>query len=132
MYDIERLSSKFAYKNVNAKDLLSLKKSIEVLPTLKQFLSSFDSELLKEIYEGLDTLEDIYALIDSSINEDAPVSLKEGGIIKEGFNEEVDRLRNISKNSKELLVEYEEKERNLTGIKISELVITRFLDTILR
>jgi len=117
MYDIERLSSKFAYKNVNAKDLLSLKKSIEVLPTLKQFLSSFDSELLKEIYEGLDTLEDIYALIDSSINEDAPVSLKEGGIIKEGFNEEVDRLRNISKNSKELLVEYEEKERNLTGIK---------------
>ncbi|ADQ46071.1 DNA mismatch repair protein MutS [Caldicellulosiruptor kronotskyensis 2002] len=117
MYDIERLSSKFAYKNVNAKDLLSLKRSIEVLPALKKLLSSFSAQLLKEIYEGLDTLEDIYALIDSSINEDAPVTLKEGGIIKDGFNEEVDRLRNISKNSKELLVQYEEKERNLTGIK---------------
>ncbi|BCS81058.1 DNA mismatch repair protein MutS [Anaerocellum diazotrophicum] len=117
IYDIERLSSKFAYKNVNAKDLLSLKRSIEVLPNLKQLLFSFDSELLKEIYKGLDTLEDLYALIDSSINEDAPVTLKEGGIIKDGFNEEVDRLRNISKNSKELLVQYEEKERNLTGIK---------------
>ncbi len=117
MYDIERLSSKFAYKNVNAKDLLSLKRSIEVLPVLKNLLSSFDSELLKEIYEGLDTLEDIHVLINSSISEDAPVTLKEGGIIKDGFNEEVDRLRNISKNSKELLVQYEEKERNLTGIK---------------
>uniref|UniRef100_A0A7C5ZD94 DNA mismatch repair protein MutS n=1 Tax=Caldicellulosiruptor owensensis TaxID=55205 RepID=A0A7C5ZD94_9FIRM len=117
MYDIERLSSKFAYKNVNAKDLLSLKRSIEVLPALKKLLSSFSAQLLKEIYEGLDTLEDIYALVDSSINEDAPVTLKEGGIIKDGFNEEVDRLRNISKNSKELLVQYEEKERNLTGIK---------------
>lgn len=117
MYDIERLSSKFAYKNVNAKDLLSLKRSIEVLPALKKLLSSFSAQLLKEIYEGLDTLEDIYALVDNSINEDAPVTLKEGGIIKDGFNEEVDRLRNISKNSKELLVEYEEKERNLTGIK---------------
>lgn len=117
MYDIERLSSKFAYKNVNAKDLLSLKRSIEVLPALKKLLSSFSAQLLKEIYEGLDTLEDIYALVDSSINEGAPVTLKEGGIIKDGFNEEVDRLRNISKNSKELLVQYEEKERNLTGIK---------------
>ncbi|AZT90210.1 DNA mismatch repair protein MutS [Caldicellulosiruptor changbaiensis] len=117
IYDIERLSSKFAYKSVNAKDLLSLKKSIEVLPQLKELLREFKSPLLKELYDGLDTLEDVYSLIDSSINEDAPVGLKEGGIIKDGFNDHVDRLRNISKNSKELLIQYEEKERNLTGIK---------------
>ncbi len=117
IYDIERLSSKFAYKSVNAKDLLSLKKSIEVLPQLKELLREFKSPLLKELYDGLDTLEDVYNLIDSSINEDAPVGLKEGGIIKDGFNDHVDRLRNISKNSKELLIQYEEKERNLTGIK---------------
>ncbi|ABP67632.1 DNA mismatch repair protein MutS [Caldicellulosiruptor saccharolyticus DSM 8903] len=117
IYDIERLSSKFAYKSINAKDLLSLKKSIEVLPRLKELLGEFKSPLLKELYNELDTLEDVYSLIDSSINEDAPVGLKEGGIIKDGFNDHVDRLRNISKNSKELLIQYEEKERNLTGIK---------------
>ncbi len=117
IYDIERLSSKFAYKSINAKDLLSLKKSIEVLPRLKELLGEFKSHLLKELYDNLDTLEDIYTLIHSSIDENAPVSLKEGGIIKEGYNEDVDRLRNISKNSKELLIQYEEKERNLTGIK---------------
>jgi len=117
IYDIERLSSKFAYKSINAKDLLSLKKSIEILPRLKELLREFKSPLLKELYEKLDPLEDVYNLIDSSIDEDAPVGLKEGGIIKDGFNDHVDRLRNISKNSKELLIQYEEKERNLTGIK---------------
>lgn len=87
------------------------------MPRLKELLGEFKSPLLKELYNELDTLEDVYSLIDSSINEDAPVGLKEGGIIKDGFNDHVDRLRNISKNSKELLIQYEEKERNLTGIK---------------
>ncbi|WAM34803.1 DNA mismatch repair protein MutS [Caldicellulosiruptor morganii] len=117
IYDIERLSSKFAYKSINAKDLISLKKSIEVLPRLKELLSKFSSNLLKELCSNLDTLDDVYELIHSSIDENASVSLKEGGIIKEGYDEDVDRLRNISKNSKELLIQYEEKERNLTGIK---------------
>lgn len=117
IYDIERLSAKFAYKTINAKDLLSLKKSIANLPQLKNLLNGFSSSLLRNMFEEFDTLEDVYNLIESSISEDAPVSLKEGGIIKDGYDSEVDRLRSISKNSKELLLQYEEKERNLTGIK---------------
>jgi len=117
VYDIDRLSSKFAYKTINAKDLNMLKKSISILPMLKNLLKVYKSNLLKTMYEKLDTLEDIYQIIDNAIVEEPPLSVKEGNLIKDGFNTQVDQLRNISVNSKELLMQYEEKERNLTNIK---------------
>ncbi|MEZ0535824.1 DNA mismatch repair protein MutS [Caldicellulosiruptoraceae bacterium PP1] len=117
IYDIERLCSKFAYLSINARDLNLLKKSIYNLPELKRLLKSCNSKLLKLIAEDLDTLEDIYQLIDNSIIEQPPISIKEGGIIKDGFNKDIDYLRNISTNSKQMLASYEEQEKAKTGIK---------------
>ena len=117
VYDIERLAGKVSYGSANARDLISLKNSIAQLPKLKSTLSSTTSELLKELYNSLDTLDDIYKLIDDAINDDPPISIKEGGLIKKGYNEDVDRLIDITTNGKKWLVDEEAKERELTGIK---------------
>ena len=117
VYDIERLAGKVSYGSANARDLISLKNSIAQLPKLKSTLSSATSELLKELYNSLDTLDDIYKLIDDAINDDPPISIKEGGLIKKGYNEDVDRLIDITTNGKKWLVDEEAKERELTGIK---------------
>ena len=117
VYDIERLAGKVSYGSANARDLISLKNSIAQLPKLKSTLSSVTSELLKELYNSLDTLDDIYKLIDDAINDDPPISIKEGGLIKKGYNEDVDRLIDITTNGKKWLVDEEAKERELTGIK---------------
>lgn len=117
IYDLERLMSKISYKSANPRDLIAFTSSLSMLPHIKFLLQSFDSMLLKEVYEQLDTLEDIHALIQTSIAEEPPINLKEGGIIKEGYNEEVDRLRKAKTEGKDWLMDLETKEREATGIK---------------
>lgn len=117
IYDIERLSSKIAYGNCNARDLLSLKNSISVLPELKSLLKNSNNLELMNYGDRLDTLEDIYDLIDKSIEENPPITIKEGGIIKKGFNKELDEIKEICEKGKEWLSSLELKEREKTGIK---------------
>lgn len=117
IYDIERLITKVTSATANTKDLLAFASSLKLLPYIKNILSSFDSDIIKEAYENLDTLDDIYELIRSSIKEDSQLSLKEGNIIKEGYNDEVDRLRLASTDGKNWLSELEEEERKNSKIK---------------
>lgn len=117
VYDIERLAGKISYGTANARDLISLKNSIEQLPKLKQALARTESELLKNMYNSLDTLNDIFKLIDTAIVDDPPITLKDGGLIKKGYNETVDRLIEITTNGKQWLVNIEAEEREKTGIK---------------
>lgn len=117
IYDLERLVSRIAYKSANPRDLISFKNSLEMLPHIKNLMKSYKSALLKEMYEEFDTLEDIYDIINASIVEDPPIAIKEGGIIKEGYNEEIDRLRNAKTDGKGWLAQLEARERERTGIK---------------
>ena len=117
IYDLERLISKVAYKSANPRDLIALLNSLKMLPHIKTVIQDFKSPLFKEITEDLDALDDITSLIDNSINEDPPINIKEGGIIKEGYNEEVDRLRKAKTEGKTWLAELETKEKEKTGIK---------------
>lgn len=117
IYDLERLMGKISYKSANPRDLIAFKSSLDMLPHLKFLVQSFDSPLLQEIFEELDSLEDIHQLIESSIAEEPPINVKEGGIIREGFHEEVDRLRRAKTEGKDWLMELEAKEREATGIK---------------
>jgi len=117
IYDIERLSSKISYGNCNARDLLSLRNSISVLPDFKCLLKGCQNPELIAFGDGLDTLEDICTLIDNSIEENPPITIKEGGIIKRGFNEELDEIKEICEKGKEWLSSLELKEKEKTGIK---------------
>ena len=117
IYDIERIVGKISNKNVNAKDLISLKKSIEKLPGIKDHLKNTSSDLLKDWYNNLDELLDVKTLLENAILEDPSISLKEGNIIKDGYNEEVDSLRSDKLNGKEWIAALESREREFTGIK---------------
>ncbi|MDK2804941.1 DNA mismatch repair protein MutS [Thermoanaerobacterium thermosaccharolyticum] len=117
IYDLERLSSKLVYQNINAKDLLSIKVSIERLPKIKDLISKYNSIYLKEIFLKLDTLQDIYDLIDKSIKDDPSTSVKEGNIIKDGFDKNVDELRKAATNGKSWITNLELNEKERTGIK---------------
>lgn len=117
VYDIERLAGKISYGNANARDMISLKNSIAKLPEVKQVLSNCKSDLLKHIYENIDELQDIFELIEKSIVEDPPISIKEGGIIKLGYDPEIDELKNATTEGKNWIVKIETEEREKTGIK---------------
>lgn len=117
VYDIERLSGKISYGNANARDLISLKNSLQKLPELKQLLKETNTNTLKECYEKLDELQDISSLIEESIVDEPPISIKEGGIIKAGYNSEIDEYKSASSNGKGWIIELEAKEREATGIK---------------
>lgn len=117
IYDIERLVGKIAYGNTNARDMISLKNSLKQLPDLKKVLGTSKSELLQNLYLNLDELEDIYDLIDKAIVEEPPIAITEGGIIKLGYNEEVDELKKAGMEGKNWLIELEAKEKEETGIK---------------
>lgn len=117
IYDIERIVGKISNKNVNAKDMLSLKASLDRIPNIKELLKYANSELLKEYYENLDELDDIRNLLSSSIKEDPSLSIKEGNIIKDGYNSDVDELRESKIHGKEWIAALENKEREFTGIK---------------
>ena len=117
VYDIERLVGKISYGNANTRDLISLKNSVKQLPELKKIMSNTESTLLKELYNELDILEDIYNIIDVAIVEEPPISVKEGGIIKKGYNEEIDKLKMATTDGKNWLIQLEANEREKTGIK---------------
>lgn len=117
VYDLERLASKIVYQSVTPKDFISIKLSLQNLPKIKDILSKFSSRLLKEIYEKLDVLQDVYELIDKSIKDDPSNQLKEGNIIKDGYNEMVDKLRKASTEGKNWIANLEAEEREKTGIK---------------
>jgi len=117
MYDIERLASRIALGSANAKDLIAFRNSVRNLPYIKSLLSDCNSNLLKNTYDNLDVLEDLYEIIDKSINEDPPFVLKEGNLIKDGFNNELDEIRSASVNGKQWIAELEQQEKEKTGIK---------------
>lgn len=116
-YDIERLTGKLVCGNANARDLLAIKATIMKLPNIKQILLGCSSKLLKRIHQQIDTLEDIYNLLAKSISEDPPLTIKEGDIIKDGYNAEIDLLRKASREGKAWIANLELKERERTGIK---------------
>lgn len=117
VYDIERLAGKMAYGNANARDMVTLKNSLLKLPEVKKSLSNCKTELLKELAENLDELQDIYQLIDGAIIDDPPMTIKDGGIIKLGYDEEIDTLKTAQIEGKNWLVQLELTEREKTGIK---------------
>ncbi len=116
IFDIERLLTRIVYETATAKDLNSLKQTISALPDIKALLSDCKSAYLVNQFNAIDCLEDVYNLIDSAIREDAPFTLREGDLIREGFNEELDSLSDIKNNGKKYIAEIEAREKELTGI----------------
>jgi DNA mismatch repair protein MutS len=117
VYDLERLITRVTYQTASPRDLIAFRNSIHMLPPIKTLMSDFQSPLLKRLYEQLDTLDELYELIERSITEEPPLTLHDGGILKEGYNEEVDRLRKAKTDGKSWLADLEAKEREKTGIK---------------
>ena len=117
IYDLERLLGKVSYKTANPRDLIAFRNSLSMLPSLRTILADFEAPLLKDIYANMDPLEDIHRLIENAIEEEPPIALKEGGIIKEGFHETIDALRKAKTDGKKWLAALEEEDRERTGIK---------------
>lgn len=117
MHDFERIMGRIVYKTANARELVNLKNSIENLPQLKKILEISKSGYMKEIYSELDTLEDIFALIDKAIVDDPPFSVREGGMIKEGYSSEADSLLQAKRRGSDWISDMEKQEREKTGIK---------------
>lgn len=117
VYDIERLIGKISYGNANARDMISLKNSVSKLPQIKEILSNTNSSMLKCLYNDLDELKDIYELIEKAIVDEPPISVKEGGMIKKGYNSAVDELKSATTDGKKWLMELEVREKEQTGIK---------------
>ena len=125
IYDLERLISRISYKSANPRDLVSFASSLEMLPYIKQILAEFKSPLLMQINEDMDPLSDITALIRNSIADDPPLAQKDGGIIREGYNEDVDKFRRSRTDGKKWLSELEARERERTGIKSLKIKYNR-------
>jgi len=111
VYDLERLSGRIAFGNANARDLLQLKKSLKVLPNIKEILKQIKYD------KTIDTLEDLYSLLENSIYEEPPISIKEGYLIKEGYNKDLDELKQLRKGGKDFVARFETEEKEKTGIK---------------
>ena len=111
VYDLERLCSRISYGNLNGRDLIQLKRSLKVLPNIKEIIEEL------KFYKNIDTFEDIYELLDKSIVEEPPIGIHEGNLIKKGYNEELDELKSISSGSKDYIIKIEEEEKQRTGIK---------------
>ena len=117
IYDLERLITKVSYKTANPRDMIAFKTSLKWLPPIKTILEECRDPLLTSLKEQLDPLEDIYQLLEDAIVEEPPIAVKEGGIIKDGFKEEIDRLKRAKTEGKQWLMDLEERERKATGIK---------------
>ena len=117
VYDIERLAGKISYGSANGRDLISLKSSAKQLPEIKKILSQAKSSMLMELYSELDTLDDVYDIIDKTIVDEPPISVKEGGLIKLGYDEEIDKLKTATTDGKNWIINLETEEREKTGIK---------------
>ena len=116
VYDLERLNTRIAMARANGRDLISLKTSIDRLPKIRKILQGFETPPLKEILAALDDLQDVGGIIEESIRDDAPLTLKEGGIIKEGHNSELDELRQVIREGKTWIAHLEKEEKDRTGI----------------
>ncbi len=117
IYDLERLLGKVSYKTANPRDLIAFRNSLKMLPYIKTLLNDFDEEILNEINRQMDDLQDLFVLIDSSVIEEPPIAVKEGGIIREGFDETIDSLRSAKTEGRNWLAQLEEEDRIRTGIK---------------
>ena len=117
IYDLERLLGRISYKTANPRDLIAFASSLRMLPHIKTVLGGFEKQLLNQINDEIDDLQDIYHLIDDSIMEEPPILVREGGIIKDGFNELIDNLRRAKTEGKSWLAKLEEEDRQRTGIK---------------
>ena len=117
VYDLERLICRVSYQSASPRDLLAFSSSLAMLPHIKRRLTDFKSKLIRSELDDMDTLEDLQSLIESAIHPDAPLTVKEGGMIRDGYNEEVDRLRQAKTQGKTWLAELETREREATGIR---------------
>ena len=126
IYDLERLLSKVTYKTANPRDLIAFRNSLQMLPPIKTVLSAFEKEELTKIREQIDGLEDIYQLIDEAIIDEPPLSIREGGMIKDQFDETIDRLRSAKHDGKQWLAQLEEEDRERTGIKNLKILCKRY------
>ena len=117
IYDIERLTTKVVYGNITPRDLISLKNSLRYLPFVKKEMSTFESSLMQEMFENLVELLDIYQLIEDAIEDDPPITTKEGGVIKYGYNSELDEYKVATTEGKNWVIQLEQEEKEKTGIK---------------
>ena len=125
VYDLERLLSRIAYKTANPRDIFAMGKTLSAIPAVKSELNSFNSRLLKKLNGEISEISDACRLIENSIVNDPPINLKDGGVIKDGFNEEIDRLRSVSGGAEEILREIESREREKTGIRTLKVSYNR-------
>ncbi|KRM68377.1 DNA mismatch repair protein MutS [Apilactobacillus ozensis DSM 23829 = JCM 17196] len=116
VYDLERLAGKVSFGSVNGRDLIQLKSSLNQIPKLKHVIGELDSSIFGDFYKKIDPLDDIVDLIERSINEEPPISVTDGGVIKSNYDKQLDKYRDAMKNGKHWLAELEQKERNITGI----------------
>ncbi len=128
IYDLERLMTRISIKTANPRDLLAFKNSIHYLPDIVNLLRTIKSDRFEQISEDIDTLEDLYELLDAAIEEEPPIAIKEGGIFKAGYLEEIDRLKSAKTECKSWLAELEEKERIKTGIKGLKIKYNKVFD----
>lgn len=117
IYDLERLMTKISCKSANPRDLIAFRNSLEMIPYIKNIMGTFKSNLFKEAFEKMDDLQDLYQLVNNAIVDDPPIAMRDGGIIKEGYSEEADKLRKAKTEGKEWLAQLEEREKQSTGIK---------------
>src|SRR5699024_5987208 len=132
VYDLERLAGRVAFGNVNGRDLLQLKASLEQVPVLRAILSGINQGEWSKLLEQMEPMDDLVDLIEKSIAEDAPLLITEGKVIKDGFNDQLDKYREAMRNGKKWLAELEAKERKKTGIKNLKSVIIGYLAIILK
>ncbi|WP_311481501.1 DNA mismatch repair protein MutS [uncultured Anaerococcus sp.] len=125
VYDLERILAKISYKRANARDLISLKNSLRDIPKLKDLLTKANNELLKNLGTNLPGTEDIYDLIDKSIVDEPPINITEGCLVKNGYDKILDDLKNLSDNAQGQLIEYEKKQREITGIKNLKVIYNK-------
>ncbi|BFL72439.1 DNA mismatch repair protein MutS [Anaerococcus nagyae] len=125
VYDLERLLGKISYKRANARDFISLKNSLKNMPNLKKYLSDINDSNIKNLGLNLPEMDELYELLDKAIVDDPPISITDGGIIKENFNDNLDKLKSDSKNALEKLTNYEIQERETTGIKNYKIVYNK-------
>lgn len=125
IYDLERLISRISYQSANPRDLIAFSSSLEMLPHIRQILKDFKTPLLTELYEDMDPLEDIASLIKSAIVDEPPLAQKDGGIIREGYHEDVDKFRRSRTDGKKWLTELEVREKERTGIKSLKIKYNR-------
>ena len=125
IYDLERLISRISYQSANPRDLIAFASSLEMLPHIRQILKDFKTPLLTELYEDMDSLEDIASLIKSAIVDEPPLAQKDGGIIREGYHEDVDKFRRSRTDGKKWLTELEVREKERTGIKSLKIKYNR-------